>query len=82
MARDRSEARKNLPSVFTVRVLGFGNDVPEGGAADQPSSAPAGGVQRGAAYDKGSAFQVLGQGNLDPAQMARLTEVEQRRLKK
>ncbi|MFC7286815.1 filamentous hemagglutinin family protein [Herminiimonas glaciei] len=81
MQRDRNEARKNLPSIFTVRVLGFGNEgAPEDDGAGQ--RAPASGGQRGAAYDKGSAFQVLGQGNLDPAQMARLTEVEQRRLKK
>ncbi len=82
MQRDRNEARKNLPSIFTVRVLGFGNDAPEDGTANQPAASPAGGTQRGASYDKGSAFQVLGQGNLDPEQMARLTEVEQRRLKK
>ncbi|WP_175626465.1 MULTISPECIES: filamentous haemagglutinin family protein [Oxalobacteraceae] len=81
MQRDRNEARKNLPSIFTVRVLGFGNDgAPDDGGAGQ--HAPASGVQRGAAYDQGSAFQVLGQGNLDPAQLARLTEAEQRRLKK
>ncbi len=81
MARDRSEARKNLPSIFTVRVLGFGNDAVDDGGAGQQAPA-SGGAQRGAAYDKGSAFQVLGQGDLDPAQLARLTEAEQRRLKK
>jgi hypothetical protein len=31
-------------------------------------------------YAAGSAFQLLGRGQLDPAQRARLTEAEQRRL--
>ncbi|MFJ3047929.1 filamentous hemagglutinin family protein [Herbaspirillum chlorophenolicum] len=69
--RARNEARQALPSIFTVRVLGFGNEA--SGSENRPAPA-------GAGYDKGSAFQVLGQGDLTPAQRARLTETERRNL--
>jgi filamentous hemagglutinin family protein len=71
VARDRAAARQNLPSVFTVRVLGFGSD------GSGPDSRP---LPNGAGYENGSAFQVLGQGSLTPAQRARLTETERRNL--
>jgi len=69
--RARNEARQALPSIFTVRVLGFGNE--GGGNETRP-------VPAGAGYQNGSAFQVLGQGNLTDAQRARLTETERRNL--
>src|SRR5450830_1501468 len=69
--RARNEARQALPSIFTVRVLGFGNEA--GGNETRP-------VPAGAGYQNGSAFQVLGQGNLTDAQRARLTETERRNL--
>jgi filamentous hemagglutinin family protein len=75
--RDRATARQSLPSVFTVRVLGFGSEpVP---SSDRPSE-PRTPTPAGAHYDAGSAFQLLGQGSLAPDQRARLTEVEQSRL--
>jgi hypothetical protein len=69
--RARNEARQALPSIFTVRVLGFGDE----GRGNDTRAAPA-----GAGYQSGSAFQVLGQGDLAPAQRARLTETERRNL--
>ncbi|MGJ7484376.1 filamentous hemagglutinin family protein [Variovorax sp. LT2P21] len=75
--RERATARQSLPSVFTVRVLGFGSEpVPSSDRPNEPRTpAPV-----GARYDAGSAFQLLGQGALAPDQRARLTEVEQSRL--
>ena len=77
LQRERAEARKALPSVFTVRVLGFGNEAPEG--------APAGGARErgstGAAYDPKGVVQVLGAGALTTAQMQSLTPGERRNLK-
>ncbi|KAF1047991.1 MAG: hypothetical protein GAK35_00411 [Herbaspirillum frisingense] len=72
VSRERAAARQNLPSVFTVRVLGFGGD---GAAAPESRPAPA-----GAGYDSGSAIQVLGQGNLNAVQRNRLTDTERRNL--
>jgi filamentous hemagglutinin family protein len=75
--RERAAARQSLPSVFTVRVLGFGSEpVPSSDRPNEPRTpAPV-----GARYDAGSAFQLLGQGALAPDQRARLPEVEQSRL--
>ncbi|WP_231502368.1 filamentous haemagglutinin family protein [Herbaspirillum sp. RV1423] len=69
--RARNEARQALPSIFTVRVLGFGNE--SSGTENRP-------VPVGAGYQNGSAFQVLGQGELTPAQRSRLTDTERRNL--
>ncbi|MNR77986.1 Heme/hemopexin-binding protein precursor [compost metagenome] len=82
MQRDRSEARKNLPSIFTVRVLGFGNDPADGGK-HTPSSQSSSKVPLGAQveYDKKNHVQVLGHGRqFDPALISVLTEDERRRL--
>ncbi|MRT32853.1 hypothetical protein FGX01_03145, partial [Xylella fastidiosa subsp. multiplex] len=38
MQRERASARQALPSVFTVRVLGFGDEAPA------PAPAPSGGA--------------------------------------
>ncbi|KQX90306.1 hypothetical protein ASD34_03305 [Variovorax sp. Root473] len=76
--RDRAAQRQALPSVFTVRVLGFGNE----GAGDAGSSDS--GMRRehsGAAYDPKGVVQVLGAGALTTAQMQSLTPREQRGLK-
>jgi hypothetical protein len=79
--RDRNAARQNLPSIFTVRVLGFGNEpLSTNGNTDVAPSGNS--LQRGARYDAESAFQVLGQGDLSPAQLARLTEDERRQITK
>ena len=40
--RERAAARQALPSIFTVRVLGFGNEPLDGGQAAPPSPPPPG----------------------------------------
>jgi filamentous hemagglutinin family protein len=77
MQRERAAARQSLPSVFTVRVLGFGDEPASGG--------PGAGEVRGAAatkvgYDANSPVQVLGRGALGDAQKAKLTAEERRLL--
>ncbi|WP_390343082.1 filamentous hemagglutinin family protein [Variovorax boronicumulans] len=76
--RDRAAQRQALPSVFTVRVLGFGNE-PAGG---EGGGAGAGRERSGAAYDPKGVVQVLGAGALTTAQMQSLTPGEQRGLKR
>ncbi len=80
--RERAAARQALPSVFTVRVLGFGNEPAPGGADASP---PARGLPSGASassYDARSPVQVVGMGpNIDPAHWADLSSDELRRLR-
>jgi hypothetical protein len=57
--RERATQRQALPSVFTVRVLGFG-DEPAGGAGAPESRTP---DARSARYDADSPVQVLGRGH-------------------
>ncbi|QNK66562.1 filamentous haemagglutinin family protein [Variovorax sp. PAMC26660] len=77
MQRERAAARQSLPSVFTVRVLGFGNEgAGEGAAAPEPHGAAATKV----GYDVNSPVQVLGRGPLGEAQKAKLTPQERRLL--
>ena len=64
---------------FTVRVIGFGDEPMEEAPAEKGAAAPATPAVQ-VNYAAGSAFQVLGRGQLDPAQRAQLTEAEQRRL--
>ncbi|WP_206176129.1 filamentous haemagglutinin family protein [Variovorax sp. RKNM96] len=85
MQRERAESRKALPSVFTVRVLGFGNEPAEG---SEKSSTPAqqGGPQssnsKRPAYDAQSFVQIAAHGDaFDPAVMSKLSEAEQRELR-
>jgi filamentous hemagglutinin family protein len=80
LQRDRANARDNLPSVFTVRVLGFGNEPVVRSEEDKLSSSsfPAG---QSGNYNKKSTVQVAGLGNqIDPAIWAQLTTDEKRRL--
>ena len=69
VGRDRAAARQNLPSVFTVRVLGFGSD-----AAAPPSGTTSSG------YKPDGVVQVLGAGALGPAQMQALSPAERKAL--
>ena len=73
--RERTAARQALPSVFTVRVLGFGNE-PIPGA---PVSSESAGPQR-TGYRSGSAVQVLGDSAMGPAERNQLTPAERRTL--
>ncbi|UKI05516.1 MULTISPECIES: filamentous haemagglutinin family protein [Variovorax] len=77
LQRERAAQRQALPSVFTVRVLGFG-DEPAGGA-------PGGGEVRRkpaeqASYDPSGFIQMVGHGALTDAQIAKLSENERRGL--
>ena len=72
MQRERAAARQALPSVFTVRVLGFGNDAPAG--------APQGRADERAGYNPDGVVQVLGAGALSAAQQQPLTPGERRAL--
>ncbi|OEZ27304.1 filamentous haemagglutinin family protein [Variovorax boronicumulans] len=78
--RERAAARQALASVFTVRVLGFGNEPAQEGR-DAP--APRSGLQSGAQvdYDPQNPVQVVGMGRkIDPRHWAALSSDERRRL--
>ncbi|WP_082321725.1 filamentous haemagglutinin family protein [Variovorax paradoxus] len=84
--RDRAEARKALPSVFTVRVLGFGNEPAEGSDRSAPTPATNRGEQQGrnaqVPYQTRSFVQIAAHGDaVDPAVMSKLTEAERRDLR-
>ncbi|MBX9800068.1 MAG: hypothetical protein K2Y13_11480 [Burkholderiaceae bacterium] len=72
----RNEARKNLPSIFTVRVLGFGN---EDGEMPRRNDE---GNKKPTAYDPNGAVEVLGQMDLSEKQLRQLTETERRNLRR
>jgi len=74
--RDRNEARKNLPSIFTVRVLGFGNENEETPRRNDE------GNKKPTAYDPNGAVEVLGQMDLSEKQLRQLTETERRNLRR
>ncbi|MGF6346854.1 filamentous haemagglutinin family protein [Variovorax sp. W2I14] len=80
LQRERAAARQALPSVFTVRVLGFGNEPAQGGGdAPQSRTGPASGPQ--AVYDPMNPVQVVGMGRkIDPKQWVNLRSDELRRL--
>ncbi|MDZ4360913.1 MAG: filamentous hemagglutinin family protein, partial [Variovorax sp.] len=83
MRQERAAARQNLPSVFTVRVLGFGNESLSPGGAGT-SSPPRPGAQAGASlrYDPANPVQVLGHGNqFDASVMSLLTDAEKTKLR-
>ncbi|WP_269759492.1 filamentous haemagglutinin family protein [Variovorax sp. E3] len=77
MQRERAAQRQALPSVFTVRVLGFG-DEPAGGVpgTGEVRRKPA----EQASYDPSGFIQMVGHGALSDAQIARLSENERRGL--
>ncbi|MGJ7545856.1 filamentous haemagglutinin family protein [Variovorax sp. LT1R16] len=80
LQRDRASARQNLPSIFTVRVLGFGNepmdDAPSRSTPSRPDS------RTELRYDKSSVVQVIGEkGRLYPEQAGYLTEGQRHRLR-
>ena len=71
MQRERTASRNNLPSVITVRVIGFGNEPMEGAAPATPSPA-----QRPVSYNPNGVVQVL-----DASQLQALTPAERRAMK-
>ncbi|SFP71388.1 filamentous hemagglutinin family N-terminal domain-containing protein [Variovorax sp. PDC80] len=74
--RERTAARQALPSVFTVRVLGFGNESPAGGP-DAPANAPR---REPVSYDATSSVRVLGVGDLPDSARRQLTPRERANL--
>jgi filamentous hemagglutinin family protein len=82
VSRDRAAARQNLPYVFTVRVLGFGNE-PVKPATRTPAPTPGmTSVAPDSTLDRTAPVQVIGLGRtLDSTQLPRLTEQERRALK-
>ncbi|MFJ3048530.1 filamentous hemagglutinin family protein [Herbaspirillum chlorophenolicum] len=78
--RARNEARQALPSIFTVRVLGFGNDPADGSGTNDNSSSRKRGLES-VSYDSSNLLQLVGNGKqFDPRQVARLTDEERRAL--
>ena len=75
--RERAATRSAQPSVFTVRVLGFGNEAPP----DSAQAAPQEGARSEAAdYNPRSAVRVLGLGTLPESATRQLTAQERSRL--
>ena len=75
--RERAATRSAQPSVFTVRVLGFGGDAPP----DSAQATPADGARIEAAdYNPRSAVRVLGLGPLPESATRQLTAQERSRL--
>ncbi|MFT4172324.1 MAG: filamentous hemagglutinin family protein [Rhodocyclaceae bacterium] len=78
LQRERAATRQNLPSIFTVRVIGFGNemvqDPPQSGAAAPQKG---GDVRAAVPYDAQNFVQVVAHGDaLDQTALAQLTEAE------
>ena len=75
MQRDRSTARQNQPSLFSVQILGFGTEpLPAGNGGETPPPKP---PAPSASYDPASAVRVLGLGELPAQARQQLTEREQ-----
>ena len=78
MQRERAAARQAQPSVFTVRVLGFGDQPAEGATTGPTAAAPTPADRTG--YDASSPFQFIGHGALTPEQAGELTQRERQAL--
>ncbi|PVX36125.1 filamentous haemagglutinin family protein [Janthinobacterium sp. 78] len=75
--RERAATRSAQPSVFTVRVLGFGSDAPPDSAQAMPQD---GARIEAADYNPRSAVRVLGLGPLPESATRQLTAQERSRL--
>ncbi|MGK5036237.1 filamentous haemagglutinin family protein [Janthinobacterium sp. LB3P118] len=75
--RERAATRSAQPSVFTVRVLGFGSDAPPDSAQAMPRD---GARIEAADYNPRSAVRVLGLGPLPESATRQLTAQERSRL--
>jgi hypothetical protein len=74
--RERAAARQALPSVFTVRVIGFGTDA-AAPATGPVSQAPGATGANTVSYDAGSFVQLVGHGDqLRPEMLSQLTDAE------
>jgi filamentous hemagglutinin family protein len=80
--QQQAAARQALPSIFTVRVLGFGSDPADDGDT-APVSQPSGLQSKDVSYDPANPVQLIGvDQDLDPRQMARLSPDQQRQLQR
>ncbi len=80
LQRERASARQNLPSIFTVRVLGFGSEPLEPSDKSE-TSPPNANPPRSVNYDESKLLQLVGNGKqFDPRLVARLTDEERRAL--
>ncbi len=70
--RSQNQARQNQPSIINVQILGYGAE-PAAGATPPP---PAGASQEVSSYRPNNMVQVVGDGALTPAQLARLSQEE------
>jgi filamentous hemagglutinin family protein len=80
--QQQAAARQALPSIFTVRVLGFGNDAAAGeSTAPDPQKASEPQASNGLPYNVASPLQFVGMGqDFDPKQVARMNDSERRGL--
>ena len=81
MRQQQAAARSGLPSIITVQVLGYGGAngaSEEGGNGTRKAPQPE--RQDRSSYDPGSAFQMIGNGDLNERQKMRLTAAERKNL--
>lgn len=81
MRQQQAAARSALPSIITVQVLGYGGAAgagADGGSGAQKAPQPE--RQDRSSYDPGSAFQMIGNGELNDRQKMRLTAAERKNL--
>ena len=79
MRQQQAAARNGLPSIITVQVLGYGG-AGGGEGGDGAQKAPPPERQGSSSYDPGSAFQMIGNGDLTERQKMRLTAAERKNL--
>lgn len=79
VARTRNEARQNQPSIFSVQILGFGDETGSGAPASGGAGTGLGADAGGRGYRPDGMVQVLGDGTLSEEQINRLTGEERRR---
>jgi len=83
LQRERAAQRQALPSVFTVRVLGFGNEPAGGGGASDDSNNNSRPSATPVSYNPRSVIRVLGGGGkLPPAASRQLTDEERANLQR
>ncbi|WMD18154.1 filamentous hemagglutinin family protein [Achromobacter seleniivolatilans] len=71
--RAQNQARQNQPSIINVQILGFGAEPVSGTPSPQGKDGQA---NNGAAYRPNNMVQVVGDGALTPAQLAKLSSEE------
>ena len=76
LQRERAATRQALPSLFTVKVLGFGNEQADEGGVGKHQ----GGEPQASNYQPAGVVQVLGAGPLTAPQLQALTPNERRGL--